>query len=106
MFPPSTTANGEEYLYLSTPALPFEPDYYETFATLCDVLIDAYQRVLSLVGTPASCNQGVHEAFIKADAKVRRVVVAGVVREFEEACRAAVKREVGGLGKEVLGGLL
>lgn len=106
MFPPSSGTNGEEYLYLTTPALPFEPDYYETFATLCDVLIDAYQRVLSLVGTPAACSQGVSEAFIKADAKVKRAVVTGVVREFEEACRGSVKREVGGLGKEVLGGLL
>lgn len=97
---------GEEYLYLTTPTLPFEPDYYETFATLCDVLIDAYQRVLGLVGSPAACSQAVAEAFVKADAKVRRCVVAGVVREFEDAARGGVKREVAGLGREVLGGLL
>lgn len=98
--------NGDIYLYLSTPALPFEPDYYETFSTLCDVLIDAYQRVLGLVGAPDSCNQLVYEAFMKADTKVKKVVVTGVVKEFEEACKAAVKREIGGLGKEILGGLL
>ncbi|ODA77677.1 hypothetical protein RJ55_06279 [Drechmeria coniospora] len=25
---------GEEYTYLLTPSLPFEPDFFETFATL------------------------------------------------------------------------
>lgn len=43
---------------------------------------------------------------MKADTKVKKVVVTGVVKEFEEACKAAVKREIGGLGKEILGGLL
>ncbi|KAI5845028.1 hypothetical protein DFP73DRAFT_526495 [Morchella snyderi] len=105
MFPPPITS-GDVYLYLSTPALPFEPDYYETFSTLCDILIDGYQRVLGLVGTPDSCNQLVYEAFMKADTKVKKLVVTGVVKEFEEACKAAVKREIGGLGKEILGGLL
>ncbi|WP_207850173.1 hypothetical protein, partial [Pseudomonas sp. 21_B] len=43
---------GEEYSYLLTPSLPFEPDFFETFATLCDVLIDCYTRLISLVSTP------------------------------------------------------
>lgn len=70
------------------------------------MLIDAYSRVLCLVSTPAACAQGVGEAFLKADGKVRRVVVAGVTREFEEACRGAVKREIGVLGKEILSGIM
>ncbi|CAZ82449.1 unnamed protein product [Tuber melanosporum] len=104
--PAAPSLPSSEYLYLSTPPLPFEPDYYETFATLCDVLIDAYSRVLSLVSTPAACAHGVGEAFLKADGKVRRVVVAGVTREFEDACRGAVKREIGVLGKEILSGIM
>ncbi|KAI5844102.1 hypothetical protein BZA05DRAFT_343306 [Tricharina praecox] len=97
---------GEEYMYLATPALPFDPDYFETFATLCDVLIDVYSRVLSLVNGPNLCGPGVGELFLKADAKIRRIVVSGTVREWEEAVRNGVKREVGGVAREVLGGML
>ncbi|CUS13479.1 unnamed protein product [Tuber aestivum] len=104
--PIPSLAPESEYLYLSTPPLPFEPDYYETFATLCDVLIDAYSRVLSLVSTPAACAHGVGEAFLKADGKVRRVVVTGVTQEFEDACRKAVKQEIRVLGKEILSGIM
>lgn len=88
--------------------MPFDPDFYETFATLCDVLIDAYSRVLTLVSTPQQCTAGVGEMFMKADAKIRKCVVGTVVREFEEASRGplGIKGEVGGIGKLVLGGII
>jgi len=97
---------GEEYMYLATPALPFDPDYFETFTTLCDVLVDVYSRVLGLVNGPNLCGPGVGELFLKADAKIRRIVVSGTVREWEEAVRNGVKREIGGVTREVLGGML
>lgn len=97
---------GEEYLHLLTPSLPFDPDFFETFATLCDVLIDCYTRIMSLVSSPAVCSPGVGDGFSKADARLRKVIVSGVVREFEDASRSGVKNEVAGLGKVVLGGLI
>lgn len=103
----------ENYLYLQTPSLPFDPDFFSTFATLCDVLIDCYTKMLSMLSTPESvalAGQGVPsvvgDLFSKADARVRKIVLAGVVREFEESCRQGVKGEVGGVGKVVLGGLM
>ncbi|KAK3328335.1 hypothetical protein B0T19DRAFT_187729 [Cercophora scortea] len=95
---------GEEYTHLLTPSLPFDPDFFETFATLCDVLIDTYQRLLSLVPTPRECSGTVAELFTKADGKVRKIIVQGVVKEFEESSRAGVKTEVANIGKVVLGG--
>jgi hypothetical protein len=104
---------NESYLYLQTPSLPFDPDFFSTFATLCDVLIDCYTKILSLLSTPESIvlagggvPSTVGELFNKADAKVRKVILAGVVREFEEGCRGGVRAEVGGVGKVVLGGLM
>jgi hypothetical protein len=97
---------GEEYIHLLTPSLPFDPDFYETFATLCDVLIDSYTRIAGLISSPAVCTPGVGEAFGKADAKLRKVIVAGVVREFEDASRNGAKGELAGVGKVVLGGLM
>jgi len=97
---------GEEYSYLLTPSLPFDPDFFETFATLCDVLIDCYTRLVALVSSPAVCTAAIGEMFAKADAKLRKVMIAGVVREFEDASRSGAKSEVAGVGRVVLGGLL
>ncbi|KAG9237551.1 hypothetical protein BJ875DRAFT_141958 [Amylocarpus encephaloides] len=97
---------GEEYTYLLTPSLPFDPDFYETFATLCDVLIDCYTKLSSLVASPRDCNPTMAELFTKADARVRKIIVQGVVKEFEDSSRAGVKQEVGSVGRVVLGGLM
>lgn len=97
---------GEEYSYLLTPTLPFDPDYFETFVTLCEVLIDCYTRLTGLVSSPAVCTAAVGELFAKADSKLRKVMVAGVVREFEDASRSNVKNEVSGVSRVVLGGLM
>ncbi|RDI85377.1 hypothetical protein Vi05172_g4782 [Venturia inaequalis] len=98
--------NQEQYTHLLTPSLPFDPDFFETFATLCDVLIDCYTKVSQLINSPDACVGGVGDLFAKADARVRKVIVQGVVREFEERCREGVKSEVAGVGKVVLGGLM
>ncbi|KAI9850139.1 MAG: hypothetical protein M1838_006026 [Thelocarpon superellum] len=97
---------GEEYTHLLTPSLPFDPDFQETFATLCDVLIDCYTRAMSLINSPTTCTPGVGETFFKFDSKVRKLVISGVVKDFEEASRGGAKSEVAGVGKVVLGGLI
>ncbi|KAI4919345.1 hypothetical protein J4E90_001478 [Alternaria incomplexa] len=114
--PPTTDDSllpNESYTHLQTPSLPFDPDFFSTFATLCDVLIDCYTKILSMLSTPesvASAGGGVPslvgDLFNKADARVRKIILAGVVREFEDSCRAGLKSEVGGVGKVVLGGLM
>lgn len=97
---------GEEYTHLLTPSLPFDPDFFETFATLCDVLIDCYVRITHIVASPAACGPGVGEMFAKADARLRKVIVAGIVKEFEDASRGGIKNEIAGISKVVLGGLI
>jgi hypothetical protein len=97
---------GEEYTYLLTPSLPFDPDFYETFATLCDVLIDCYTRLMGLIPSPKECSPHIAEMFTKADARIRKIIVQGVVKEFEDSSRSGVKSEVAGVGKVVLGGLM
>ncbi|KAF2709384.1 hypothetical protein K504DRAFT_481807 [Pleomassaria siparia CBS 279.74] len=104
---------NESYIHLQTPNLPFDPDFFSTFATLCDVLIDCYTRILTLLSTPESVILAgggvpsvVGDLFSKADARVRKIILGSVVREFEESCRQGVRGEVGGVGKVVLGGLM
>ena len=97
---------GEEYTHLLTPALPFEPDYFETFATLCDVLIDCYTRVLALMPTPRECSAALGELFSKMDSKIRKTIFQSLIKEFEEHSRSSIKTEVASIGKVVLGGLM
>ncbi|KGQ09654.1 hypothetical protein BBAD15_g5038 [Beauveria bassiana D1-5] len=97
---------GEEYTYLLTPSLPFDPDFFETFATLCDVLIDSYRRFLALMPTPRECSAPVAELFAKADAKVRKIIVQNIVKDFEEHSKAHIRSEVANIGKVVLSGLM
>jgi hypothetical protein len=97
---------GEEYTHLQTPSLPFDPDFFETFATLCDVLIDCYSKLMDLVSSPAVCVPGLMEIFSKADGKMRKVMFAAAVKEFEEATRSGIKTEIASIGKVILGGLM
>ncbi|KAH8821007.1 hypothetical protein F5884DRAFT_70842 [Xylogone sp. PMI_703] len=97
---------GEEYTHLLTPSLPFDPDFYETFATLCDVLIDCYTKLMALIPAPRDCTPVIAELFTKMDARVRKIIVQGVVKEFEEGSRVGVRGEIAGVGKVVLGALM
>ncbi|VUC20993.1 unnamed protein product, partial [Clonostachys rosea] len=81
-------------------------DYFETFATLCDTLIDCYSRLLALIPTARECSAAVAELFTKADARVRKIIVQGIIKEFEDSSRANVRSEVGNVGKVVLSGLM
>lgn len=62
------------------------------------------------MNSPAVCTHGhalgLGEMFAKADARLRKVIVGGVVREFEGAAREGGKREIGCVAKVVLGGLM
>jgi len=44
--------------------------------------------------------------FAKADARLRKVMVGGIVRDFENAARDNAKKELVGVQKVVLGGLM
>jgi hypothetical protein len=104
----------ESYSHLLTPPLPFDPDFFETFATLCDVLIDCYAKITQLIsaekasagGAGVAAAQGLAELFAKTDGKVKKVIFGAMMREFEERCREGLRGEVAGVGKVVLGGLI
>lgn len=98
--------NEAPYTHLLTPPLPFAPDFYTVFSTLCDVLIETYQRLLQILQNPAACNATVMDVFGKADARIRRVMVGGIIKDFGESARESAKKELGGVQKIVLGPLM
>lgn len=102
----SLLLNETPYTHLLTPPLPFAPDFYTVFATLCDVLIDTYQRLLQIVNSPSACSATLGELFSKTDAKIRKVIVGGLLKDFETTARDNAKKELAGVQKVVLGGLM
>ncbi|KAJ9636561.1 uncharacterized protein PV06_10067 [Exophiala oligosperma] len=98
--------NEGPYTHLQTPPLPFVPDFFTVFATLCDALIETYQRLLQILTGPSICTPVLGDLFTKVDARVRKVVVSSIVREFENTTRESAKKEMMGLQKVVLGGLM
>jgi flavin-binding protein dodecin len=102
----SINPTGHEFAFLLTPHISFEPDFNTTLGTLCDTLIDTYGKLMDLVSSPDSCTPAVGEAFSKADKAIRKILVANVVREFEDTTRAGIKAEMAGVGKLALGGLM
>ncbi|MCJ1313322.1 hypothetical protein MMC25_006999 [Agyrium rufum] len=97
---------GEEYTHLLTPSLPFDPDFFETFTTLCDLLIDCYARIVATITGPEHTSTGAEELFSKMDGRVRKILVQGIVKDFEDSSKAGVKNEIAGIGKVVLGNLI
>jgi len=59
-----------------------------------------------MVSSPSVCTIVVGEIFGKADAKLRKVLVAGVIKDFEGAARECGRREILGVQKVVLSGLM
>ncbi|EXJ86226.1 hypothetical protein A1O1_06596 [Capronia coronata CBS 617.96] len=98
--------NEGPYTHLQTPPLPFTPDFFTVFATLCDVLIETYQRLLQILPSPAACTPIISDLFTKVDGRIRKVVVSAIIREFETASRDSAKKEMMGIQKVVLGGLM
>lgn len=103
---PPIPVGGFDFHYLQTPNLPFDPDFSVAFATLADVLIEAYAGLLTLLPGPENCGPGTGEAYSKADKMIRKILLGGIVNELGEHTRASAKNEVGGVGKLVLGGLM
>lgn len=104
--PMASYGHQQEYAYLQTPSLPFEPDFATSFASLTDILIDTYDNLMQLVPGPEVCSPALNEAFVKADKMIRKILVQNVVQEFGETTRKEAKSEVAGLAKVVLSGLM
>lgn len=98
--------HNQDFAYLQTPSLPFEPDFSTSFATLTDILADTYDGLMQLLSGPEVCTPMLNEAFTKADKMVRKILVSNVMQEFGDNTRKEVKSEVAGLGKVVLNGLM
>ncbi|KAJ8659971.1 hypothetical protein O0I10_004197 [Lichtheimia ornata] len=81
---------GGDFTHLIVPHVPFELDYFETFYTLTDILVDAYQKLLE--GSDG-CTQAYFELVLKCDSKLKKIF-ALVTKELDGLARNAIKDEL------------
>ncbi|CAI2174932.1 3225_t:CDS:2 [Funneliformis geosporum] len=82
--------NGE-YTYLFVPNIPFDLDYFQTFYTLCDILVDVYNKLLE--GTATTLTASFTESVLKVDGKFKKII-ALVAKEIDTLARNTIKEEL------------
>ncbi|CAG8614056.1 3687_t:CDS:10, partial [Funneliformis caledonium] len=82
--------NGE-YTYLFVPNIPFDLDYFQTFYTLCDILVDVYNKLLE--GTANTLTASFTESVLKVDGKFKKII-ALVAKEIDTLARNTIKEEL------------
>ncbi|CAG8632932.1 4330_t:CDS:2, partial [Scutellospora calospora] len=65
----SSFQESGEYTYLFVPNIPFDLDYFQTFYTLCDMLVEVYNKLL--IGTANMAATNFIESVLKVDGKFK-----------------------------------
>jgi hypothetical protein len=73
----------------------------QTFCALLSILVEVYQRLLSIIASPLECTQSVMVAFQKIDEKIKKNVLGWVIKEVDEYNRTELQMELDSLEKFV-----
>lgn len=73
-----------------------------TFCALLAILVEAYQRLLSLLSSPYDCTQSVIVAFQKIDEKIKKNVLAWAIKEIDDYCRAEMQKELDNIDQLIM----
>lgn len=78
-----------EFTHLTIYRLPFVPDMYETFGSVCAILVDAYSKILELPGKgPES-----YDLLVKLDERIKRGVLDAFVKDVDMMSKNVVRDE-------------
>uniref|UniRef100_A0A060T977 ARAD1C41712p n=1 Tax=Blastobotrys adeninivorans TaxID=409370 RepID=A0A060T977_BLAAD len=84
--------NYRDFIYLKVFHLPFVPDVYETFLSLCETLTSVYRKLWHLVGSgPVSPEH--HEIICKIDDKIRRHLINPTIKDVDALSRNVIYEE-------------
>ncbi|CAG8436057.1 749_t:CDS:10 [Ambispora gerdemannii] len=80
-----------EYTYLFVPNIPFELDYFQTFYTLCDILVEIYHKFL--IDTANLWSGSFVESVTKVDGRFKKII-SSVTKDIDQLARNAIKEEL------------
>ncbi|AOW06194.1 hypothetical protein B0I72DRAFT_135015 [Yarrowia lipolytica] len=78
-----------EFTHLTIYRLPFVPDMYETFGSVCAILVDAYSKILELPGKAPDS----YEMLLRLDERVKRGVLDAFVKDVDAMSKNVVRDE-------------
>ncbi|CAO3615787.1 unnamed protein product [Cunninghamella blakesleeana] len=84
--------SGGEYVHLIVPHVPYELNYFEVFFTLCDALIEVYQKFMSGIENN-QYTQSYFELVLKCDGKIKKLF-SMITKELDALARNAIKDEL------------
>ncbi|RIB07391.1 hypothetical protein C2G38_1937155, partial [Gigaspora rosea] len=87
----SSFQESGEYTYLFVPNIPFDLDYFQTFYTLCDMLVEVYNKLL--IGTTNTVATNFIESVLKVDGKFKKII-SQVSKEIDTLARNNLKEEL------------
>ncbi|CAG8628876.1 9942_t:CDS:2 [Cetraspora pellucida] len=87
----SSFQESGEYTYLLVPNIPFDLDYFQTFYTLCDMLVEVYNKLL--IGTSNIVAANFIESVLKVDGKFKKII-SQVSKEIDTLARNNLKEEL------------
>ncbi|KAJ3048166.1 hypothetical protein HK097_010812 [Rhizophlyctis rosea] len=97
----ATSEGGGGYTFMEQPTVPIDIDYAETVHTLCEVLIQAYQKLSEYTEGPR--HQAYAEGVMKLDLKVKKTINS-ILKEVDGVSKNLLDQELRRLGLGNLGG--
>lgn len=73
-----------------TTQMPFSPDYYETFLTICEVLLKAYNHILQINNDTDNINL---LAMTRIDEIIRTDIISPVIQHIDILSKSIVYEE-------------
>jgi hypothetical protein len=91
-----------DYLHLNIFPLPFTPDIYQTFLSLCDSLIHTYRHIERCLDNHLNLTHENYELLCKVDDKINKNFINPTVKEIDSLSRSLIYEETSKLGARLV----
>lgn len=89
--------HNHDFHHLTLYQLPFVPDVYETFLSLCEILIECYKQIHTLIQqeghTSMQAQQESYELLVKIDDKIKKQFISPTVKDIDSLSRSLLYEE-------------
>ncbi|KAK9454825.1 hypothetical protein V1511DRAFT_501069 [Dipodascopsis uninucleata] len=85
----------EHFSHISMPFIPFDLDLVEVMISSCDMLVEIYSKLASIISDSSSLPSiAVYESFTKIDTRIRKLVLEPLFGEYETAAHNSIANEM------------
>lgn len=100
--PTASISGSNDYLYLNIFHLPFTPDIYQTFLSLCDSLIYTYRHIEDYLDNYQNLTPENYDLLCKVDHRINKYFINPTVKEIDSLSRSLIYEETSKLGARLV----